>query len=204
MPSSVAAFGSPGGNAETVGGSSPTTPFFVLPYKRFATPCLIQRCKRFLRDANVEENSQLSYRQKTKVDYRESVKHNRQRIGYPTPKTAPQKTPSRDAQPPSLTPLQVPPCFDQPIVDHSLIWRMVTWLGSLTLVLDIACQMILQSNPDSLCHRYISNVNPDKARSLHRLATLETADRLLHVIDEWEATFDKKFFPRFATRSGFD
>jgi len=24
------------------------------------------------------------------------------------------------------------------------------------------------------------------------------------VIDEWEATFGEKFFPRFATRSGFD
>lgn len=81
---------------------------------------------------------------------------------------------------------------------------MVGWLGSLTLSLDKACQMIHQRNPNSLCHRYSPHVDPAKARSEQRQTTLETAARLLHVIDEWEATFGEKFFPRFATRSGFD
>ena len=83
---------------------------------------------------------------------------------------------------------------------------MVGWLGSLTFALDKACQMILQRNSNSLCHRYTSNVGKGKAkaRSDERQKTLETADHLLHVIDEWEATFGEKFFPRFATRSGFD
>lgn len=83
---------------------------------------------------------------------------------------------------------------------------MVGWLGSLTFALDKACQMILQRNSNSLCHRYPSNVGKGKAkaRSHQRQQALETADHLLHVIDEWEAIFGEKFFPRFATRSGFD
>ncbi|NLX97853.1 MAG: hypothetical protein GXY83_16945 [Rhodopirellula sp.] len=120
--------------------------------------------------------------------------HNRQRIGYPLPDFPPQDS---ETSPEASS-------VDQAIVDHSLIWRMVGWLGSLTLALDKACQMILQRNPNSLCHRYPSCVNPDKARSDQRQKTLETADHLLHVIEEWEATFGEKFFPRFATRSGFD
>lgn len=164
----------------------------------------MERSAAFLRDAKVEQGTRDAYRQKSKVDYRESVKHNRQRIGYSVSETVRQDTDSRTAEPVADRPSQERPSFDQPIVDHSLIWRMVGWLGSLTLVLDKACQMLLQRNPDSLCHRYVSNVNPDKARSDHRLATLETADHLLHVIGEWEATFGEKFFPRFATRSGFD
>ena len=81
---------------------------------------------------------------------------------------------------------------------------MVGWLGSLTLTLNKACQMILQRNPNSLCHRYTANIRQAKARSDQRQKTLETADHLLHVIEEWEAIFGEKFFPRFATRSGFD
>jgi hypothetical protein len=160
--------------------------------------------KAFLRDTKVEQGTRVTYRQKSKGDYRESVKHNRQRIGYPVSKVARQDTAWRAAGSAADASPQEPPSFDQPIVDHSLIWRMVGWLGSLTLALEKACQMILQRNPHSLCHRYISNVRPDKARSDHRQATVETADHLLHVIDEWEATFGEKFFPRFATRSGFD
>ena len=164
----------------------------------------MERSAAFLGDGEAENGTRGAYRQKSKVDYRESVKHSRQRIGYPVPETVRQDTASRDAALAADASSQEPASFHQPIVDHSLIWRMVGWLGSLTLVLDKACQMILRRNPDSLCHRYVSNVNPDKARSDHRLATLETADHLLRVIDEWEATFGEKFFPRFATRSGFD
>ena len=81
---------------------------------------------------------------------------------------------------------------------------MLGWLGGLTWALDEACKMLLQNNPNSLCHRYTFNLKPDKARSSCRQSTLETAAHLLHVIEEWETTFGKKFFPRFATRSGFD
>lgn len=81
---------------------------------------------------------------------------------------------------------------------------MVGWLGGLTLALDKARQMILQENPNSLCQRPAVRIQPHKGRSDERRATLQTALELLLVIDEWEETFDEKFFPRFATRSGFD
>jgi hypothetical protein len=171
-----------------------------LPYKRFATPCLIQPAKRFLRDSK-DEDSNGHQPHQAKVGYRNSVMHNRQRIGYPIDHAPPQNT---ETSPDETSPATA--SFHQPIVDHSLIWRMVGWLGSLTFAFDKACQMILQRNPNSLCHRYTSNVGKGKAkaRSDERQKTLETADHLLHVIDEWEATFGEKFFPRFATRSGLD
>jgi hypothetical protein len=181
------------GNVVTAAGPLRIIPFFVLPYKRFATPCLTQPAQRFLRDSSEEDaNGDLPHR--ARVGYRDSVKHDRQRIGYPLQLASPQdaETASENAS------------FHQPVVDHSLIWRMVGWLGGLTLALNKACQMILQRNPNSLCHRYTSNIRPAKARSDQRRKALEAADHLLHVIDEWEATFGEKFFPRFATRSGFD
>ncbi|MFV1967857.1 MAG: hypothetical protein ACC628_20695 [Pirellulaceae bacterium] len=92
----------------------------------------------------------------------------------------------------------------QPVVDHSLIRRFVSWLGGLTSMLDKARSMVLRIDPDSLCHRRSGSVDPHKARSLERMSTLETARQLLLVIPEWEGHFGCSFFPRFATRSGFD
>jgi hypothetical protein len=92
----------------------------------------------------------------------------------------------------------------QRVVDHSLVWRSLTWLGALTGVLDEARAMILKCRPHSTCHRFHGNIDPHKARSPERLATLETARQLLQVISEWEDCFGCKFFPRFATRAGFD
>ena len=181
-----------------MGGPLLTTPGFVLPYKRFATPCLVRPARSFVWDSKSEDPDGDQAHDK-KVGYRESVTHNRQRIGYPI-----QPAPPEDTEAPQGEACSERDSFHQPIVDHSLIWRMVGWLGKLTLSLDEACRMILQRNPNSLCHRFVSHVDPDKARSSSRQATLETADHLLHVIDEWEATFGEKFFPRFATRSGFD
>jgi len=97
-----------------------------------------------------------------------------------------------------------PSTTHQPVVDHSLIWRFAGWLGGLALVLDAARSMVLKSNPDSLCHRRAGSVDPYKARSPERMATLETARQLLLVIPEWEECFGCSFFPRFATRAGFD
>lgn len=81
---------------------------------------------------------------------------------------------------------------------------MVGWLGSLTLVLDRAIAMNLRHNPDSTCHRMTGLVDPRKARSLDRMGKLETAKQLLQIIPEWEGYFGCPFFPRFATRSGFE
>jgi hypothetical protein len=156
-------------------GVSPTTRTFVLPYKRFATPCLLSRAKQYLEEP--------------KVTYRQSVRDDRSLIGYP-PR-------AREPSPDDGSPIH------QPVVDHSLIWRFVSWLGGLTSMLDEARSMILRIDPDSLCHRREGSVAPHKARSLERMSTLETARELLLVIPEWEGHFGCSFFPRFATRSGF-
>lgn len=156
-------------------GGLPTSQTFVLPYKRFAAPCLLSRAQEYL--------------EKSDVTYRQTVRHNRCLIGYPI---AAEETAAEDAKLPH-----------QPVVDHSLIWRMVGWLGGLTGALQQARSMILQRNPDSTCHRIDVSVDPHKALLADRLTTLETARQLLQIIPEWEACFGCRFFPKFATRSGF-
>jgi hypothetical protein len=130
------------------------------------------------------------YLEEPKITYRQSVRDGRSLIGYP-PRA--REASSDDASP-----------THQPVVDHGLIWRFVGWLGGLTSVLDETRSMVLQIDPDSLCHRREGNVDPHKARSLERMRTLETARELLLVIPEWEGRFGCNFFPRFATRAGFD
>jgi len=127
------------------------------------------------------------YLDKPDVTYRKSVHHGRQRIGYPL-------EPARGDE----------RLREQAVVDHSLVWRMVGWLGALSGALDKARQMLLQIDPASNCHRISGGVDPHKARSPERLRTLREARQLLLVIPEWEECFGRKFFPRFATRSGFD
>ena len=157
-------------------GRLPTTPTFVLPYKRFATPCLMARAR--------------DYVEQRDCTYRQSVRHNRSLIGYPLP--VPETSSASSSVP------------NQPVVDHQLIWRFLTWLGGLTWVLDEARSMILQRNPQSTCHRVEGHIDPRKAILPAREMTLETARQLLRIIPEWEACFGCRFFPRFATRAGFD
>jgi hypothetical protein len=158
-----------------------------LPYKRFAAPCLLALATHYL--------------QEHRATYRSTVRHGRCLIGYPVRRR------NRDARSVRTAAGQeraLEAGDHQPVVPPSLIWRMATWLGSLTLVLDKARQMILQHDPTSLCHRVDGSVAPRKARTPERLATLQTARQLVLVIPEWEECFGRKFFPQFATRAGFD
>jgi hypothetical protein len=131
----------------------------------------------------------------SKTTYRKAVLHDRCQIGYPVPEqdSTEQDSTEQDA-----------PSFDQPVIWPSLVWRFVGWLGGLSRSLDKAREMILKRNPNSLCHRVDGSVDPDKARSDERLQRLETARQLLLIIPEWEELHGCRFFPRFATRSGFD
>ena len=175
------------GDAGNVVGPLPTIPTFVLPYKRFAAPCLLALATRYLNEP--------------RTTYRSAVRHDRCLIGYPVEQrhlTAgqPDRTGRQGAT------LQA--SDHQPVVPPSLVWRMAGWLGGLTLVLDKARQMILQHDPASLCHRVTGNVAAHKAHTEDRLATLQTARQLLLILPEWEECFGRKFFPQFATRAGFD
>ncbi len=174
-------------------GPLPTTPTFVLPYKRFAAPCLLALATRYLNE--------------NRTTYRASVRHDRCLIGYPFAKSnavASETDTPQDQEVAGQDNGHGQDRGDQAVIPPSLVWRLLGWLGGLNLVLDKAREMILQHDPNSLCHRISGSVAPHKARSEDRLATLQTARQLLLILPEWEECFACKFFPRFATRSGFD
>jgi hypothetical protein len=86
----------------------------------------------------------------------------------------------------------------------STLWRTLTWLGSQLAAFNCGLRLLAQSDPNSDCHRFLGAVPPRKFRSPPRGKKLRNARRLLHLIDQWERHFQEPFFPRFATRSGFD
>lgn len=145
-----------------------------------------------------------AYLHRSDSTYRRVVRHEELLIGYPV--TSPPT--------PSIEPVAASSDFDaedtqpdphhQAVVAPSTPWRFIGWLGSLTLALCRARTMLLECQPNSTCHRVAGSVDPFKARSEERLATLEAARQLLLILPEWEACFGRPFFPQFATRSGFD
>jgi hypothetical protein len=80
---------------------------------------------------------------------------------------------------------------------------MLTWLGGQLAALAAGRQLIQQHHPGSTCHRFVGAVAPQKFRSPKRGQLLRQSRQLLHLIAEWEGLLPEKFFPRFATRSGF-
>ena len=115
-----------------MGGRLPTILTFVLPYKRFASPDLLTRAKAYLNES--------------RATYRSVVRHNRCLIGYPLEgqDANTQSTNNQDVD------SQVSPGTHQPVVPPSLVWRFITWMGSLTFSLDKAREMILKHQPNSL------------------------------------------------------
>lgn len=99
---------------------------------------------------------------------------------------------------------QTPPGkpIDERALDAATLWRTITWLGCQVAALTIGLQLLVKHDPSSTAHRFVGAVAPQKSRSPQRQETLRQARRLLHLIDHWDRTFDEKFFPRFATRSG--
>lgn len=160
----------------------------MLPYKRFAAPWLLAKAREYLNVPERPPQKELSKRT-TPTTYRSVVRHERQQIGYPLEQ-------AEDAA--------AEGSFHQPVIPPSLLWRFLGWVGSLTLTLDKAREMILKHDPNSTCHRVTGWVDPFQARSEERMKTLETARQLLLIMPEWESGFGRPLFPRFATRSGFD
>jgi hypothetical protein len=80
---------------------------------------------------------------------------------------------------------------------------MLTWLGCQVAALVQGRQLVLEHNPNSTCYRFVGAVAPQKFRSPQREQVLRQSRQLLHLIAEWNGLFPEKFFPRFATRSGF-
>ena len=80
---------------------------------------------------------------------------------------------------------------------------MLSWLGCQLPALTLGRQLVQQQDPSSTCHRFVGAVAPHKFRSPQRERLLRQSRQLLHLITEWDRLFPEKFFPRFATRSGF-
>ena len=125
--------------------------------------------------AGYVENEQQSYRQTARPGGRA--------IGYQTPPAA--------------------SAIDERALDHSTVWRMLTWLGGQWAALAAGRKLILEHHPASACHRFVGAVAPHKFRSPQREGLLRQSRQLIQLITEWEQLFPEKFFPRFATRSGF-
>jgi len=92
---------------------------------------------------------------------------------------------------------------DERILHHMTVWRMLTWLGCQLAALREGLRLIAQHDPNCTCHRFVGAVAPQKFRSPQREQKLRHARRLLHLMDQWDRRFPERFFPRFATRSGF-
>ena len=93
--------------------------------------------------------------------------------------------------------------IDERKLDHSTIWRMLGWLGGQLAALLTGRRLLQEQHPGSTCHRFVGAVAPHKFRSPQRERLLRQSRQLLHLIAEWDGLFPEKFFPRFATRSGF-
>jgi len=93
--------------------------------------------------------------------------------------------------------------IDERALDHSTVWRLLTWMGCQLAALAAGRELIQQRDPSSACHRFVGAVAPHKFRSSQREQLLRQSRQLLHLAAEWDELFPEKFFPRFATRSGF-
>ncbi len=142
-----------------------------------------------------------AYLHQADATYRSITRYERSLMGYPVTASPAGATESSASSPHEES---APDPYHQAVVPPSLPWRFLAWLGSLTEALSRAREMLLQRNSNSTCHRVAGSVDPFKARSDARMATLETARQLVLIIPEWETCFGHSFFPQFATRSGFD
>lgn len=161
-------FGLLAGAAGSAAAYLPITPIFVLPYKRFATPCLLELARGYL--------------ERDRQTYRQAIRSGGLPAWYER---------SAGSAKDVLRALHL-----------ATVWQFLTWLGSQTAALQAGLSLLNQHDPANDLHRFAGPVAPHKHRSPERRDILATARRLLRLIDCWDRTFEERFFPRFATRSG--
>ena len=135
-----------------------------------------------------------SFLENDQQSYRQTVQPGSMIIGYGT---APLPEPSEDGKKRPARPT------DNRVLDHMTVWRTLTWLGCQLGAWKVGLGLLIQHDPTCDVHRFLGGVAPRKFRSLPRGQKLRQARRLLHLVEEWDRRFPEKFFPRFATRSGF-
>ena len=120
------------------------------------------------------------YLQQDRRSYQQAVAPGGRVIGYVTPKGQEK--------------------IDERALSRSTLWRFMFWLGAQNVALQAGLQLWSEHDPLTTMHRFLGAVAPHKHRSEQRREILQTARRLLHLIDRWNQTFAEPFFPRFATR----
>ena len=84
---------------------------------------------------------------------------------------------------------------------HSTLWRFLACLGAMTVSLSLGLELFSKAFPESTIYRFTGSISPRKYRSDQRQQALRDANRLLHLISQWDKVFpEERFFPRFATR----
>jgi len=144
------------------------------------TPPFVLPYKRY--DASTHLRLARDYLENDRRSYRQTVRHGKLPLGYRASGNE----------------------VEERALHHMTVWRTLLWLGAQLPALASGREIILQQNPSSTCHRIVGAVAPHKFRNPQRERTLRQARQLMALITEWERTFPEKFFPRFATRSGFD
>lgn len=120
------------------------------------------------------------YLQQDRASYQKVVAPNRRVIGYVT-------------EPAQAT-------IDERALHRSTLWRFLWFLGAQTAALQVGLGLLAEQEHGSTLHRFLGAVAPHKHRTDARGEILRNARRLLHLIERWNQTFQKSFFPRFATR----
>ena len=82
---------------------------------------------------------------------------------------------------------------------HCTVWRWLSWLGSMTEILQKATQLILEKDPKADVHRKKHPIAKTKYRSPRRRATLGQAVQMLKVADIFPRLFGVSLFTHFAT-----
>ena len=82
---------------------------------------------------------------------------------------------------------------------HSTVWRWLSWLGSLTDLLQKATQLILEKDPHADLHWKNYPIATHRVRSERRRQTLEQAARFLGMVDLFPRLFGVSLFTHLGT-----
>ncbi len=84
-------------------------------------------------------------------------------------------------------------------LSHVTLWRWLSWLGSLTDLVQWGTQLVLQKDPQADLHRKSCPVANHQARSAQRRQTLEQATMTLHAAEAFSRCFGGSLFTHLGT-----
>ena len=145
-------------------------PEFAVPYKRYVTEIILEKCNKYLEDDLPEKEKP--------VTYVKAVQNNNMPIFYHNEET----------EPPNYRSLA-----------PSTVHRWLSTLSSFSETVRRALQLIKQKSSTSTIFRKILPVASRKYRSIKRKNALQNVRKLLHVNHEYRNLFTSSIFPNLAT-----